>query len=88
MTDERSDFDRLVDELETQRDELLLKIHLAKAEAKDEWQELEGRWQNLQERLPEVRNAASESADNIGAALGLVAEEIGKAYKRLGDTLD
>ena len=31
--------------------------------------------------------AASESADNIGAALGLVAEEIGKAYKRLRDTL-
>ena len=88
MTDERSDFDRLVDELETQRDELLLKIHLAKAEAKDEWEELESRWQNLQERLPEVRNAASESADNIGAALGLVAEEIGKAYKRLRDTLD
>ena len=88
MTDERSDFDRLVDELETQRDELLLKVHLAKAEAKDEWEELESRWQNLQERLPEVRNAASESADNIGAALGLVAEEIGKAYKRLRDTLD
>jgi len=44
MTDERSDFDSLVDELETQRD------------------------------LPEVRNAASDSADNIGAALGLVGE--------------
>jgi len=88
MTDERSDFDRLVDELETQRDELLLKIHLAKAEAKDEWEELESKWQNLQERLPEVRNAASESADDIGAALGLVGEEIGKAYKRLRDTLD
>jgi len=58
MTDERSDFDRLVDELETRRD------------------------------LPEVRNEASESADNIGAALGLVGEQIGKAYKRLRDTLD
>ena len=58
MTDERSHFDRLVDELETQRD------------------------------LPEVGKAASESADNIGAALGLVGEEIGKAYKRLRDTLD
>jgi hypothetical protein len=88
MTDERSDFDRLVDELETQRDELLLRIHLAKAEAKDEWEELESKWQNLQDRLPEVRNAASESAANIGAALGLVGEEIGKAYKRLRDTLD
>ena len=58
MTDERSDFDRLVDELETQRD------------------------------LLEVRNAASESADNIGTALRLVGEEIGKAYKRLRNTLD
>jgi hypothetical protein len=36
-------------------------------------------------RLPEVRKAANESADNIGAAPGLVAEEIDKAYKRLRD---
>ena len=87
MTGKQSDVDRLVDGLEQQRDELLLKIHLAKAEARDEWEELEDKWQNLQQRLPEAREAASESADNIGAALGLVAEEIGKAYKRLRDTL-
>jgi len=87
MTGKQSDFDRLVDELEQQRDELLLKIHLAKAEAKDEWEELEDKWQNLQQRLPEARKAASESADSIGAALGLVAEEIGNAYKRLRNTL-
>ena len=87
MTGKQRDFDRLVDELKQQRDELLLKIHLAKAEAKDEWEELEDKWQNLQQRLPEAHKTASESADNIGAALGLVAEEIGKAYKRLRDTL-
>jgi vacuolar-type H+-ATPase subunit H len=87
MTGKQSDFDRLVDQLGQQRDELLLKMHLAKAEAKDEWEELEEKWQNLQQRLPEARKAASESADNIGAALGLVAEEIGKAYKRLRNTL-
>jgi vacuolar-type H+-ATPase subunit H len=87
MMGKQSDFDRLVDQLGQQRDELLLKMHLAKAEAKDEWEELEEKWQNLQQRLPEARKAASESADNIGAALGLVAEEIGKAYKRLRNTL-
>ena len=75
MTGRQSNFDRLVDELEQQRDELLLKIHLAKAEARDEWEELEDKWQNLQQRLPEARKAAGESADNIGAALGLVAED-------------
>jgi len=87
MTGKQSDFDRLVDELEQQRDELLLKIHLARAEARDEWEELEDKWQNLQQRLPEAREAASKSADNVGAAMGLVAEEIGEAYKRLRDTL-
>ena len=87
MTGKQRDFDRLVDELEQQRDELLLKIHLARAEARDEWEELEDKWQNLQQRLPEAREAASKSADNVGAAMGLVAEEIGEAYKRLRDTL-
>jgi seryl-tRNA synthetase len=87
MTGKQSDFDSLVDELEQQRDELLLKMHLARAEARDEWEELEGKWRDLQQRLPEARKAANESADNIGAALGLVAEEIDKAYKRLRDAL-
>ncbi|MEN8762141.1 MAG: hypothetical protein ABF290_06870 [Thiogranum sp.] len=40
MTDKRSDFDRLVDELDKQRDELLLKVHLAKVETTDEWVDL------------------------------------------------
>jgi len=36
MTGKQSNFDRLVDELQQQREELLLKIRLAKAEARDE----------------------------------------------------
>jgi len=32
--------------------------------------------------------ARAWAADNIVASLGLVGEEIGKAYKRLRDTLD
>ena len=38
---ERSNFEELVEKLERQRDELKLRAHLAKAEARDEWEELE-----------------------------------------------
>ena len=88
MTDTNEGLDKLIADLKQQRDELALKMHLAKAEARDEWEELEQKWDELQTRLPALREAASESAKDVGTALGLVAEEIGKAYKRLRGTLD
>jgi SMC interacting uncharacterized protein involved in chromosome segregation len=88
MTDQREDLDKVIDDLKQQRDELRLKMHLAKAEAKQEWEELETKWQEIESRLPSLKKAAAQSAGDVGAALGLVAEEITKAYKRLRDSLD
>ena len=40
----KDDFDAIMKFLHRERDELRVKIHLAKAEAKEEWQELEEKW--------------------------------------------
>jgi predicted nuclease with TOPRIM domain len=87
LTSKKPELEELVDVLRQQRDELRVQMHLAKAEARDEWEELEKRWEDLEDRMPELQKAATDAAGNIGASLELVADEIGNAYKRLRDAL-
>ena len=84
---ERESLEQFVNKLREQRDELRLKLHLAKADAKDEWEELESKWRHIEPKLEALGHEAKESASDIGAALGEVAHEIAGAYKRLRKTL-
>ncbi|MCR9277324.1 MAG: hypothetical protein NXH85_05075 [Pseudomonadaceae bacterium] len=79
----KSETSELVDRLRKERDEMKLQSHLLKAELKDEWQDIEGKWEKLERRLAEARHEAHESAEEIGAAIHLVVEEISNAYQRL-----
>lgn len=83
MTSTKHDLEKLMATLAQQRDELNLQMHLAKAEAKDEWDELEGKWQQAQGKLAQVQAAAGESLDDVRAAASLLAEEIKNGYDRI-----
>jgi len=76
-------FEKLVGDLATQRDELRVKLHLLKADARDEWEELEEKWQHFESRMGRVGDSAKTSAQEIGAATEQLGEELAQAYKRL-----
>jgi predicted nucleic acid-binding Zn-ribbon protein len=76
-----------VEKLRQQRDELRLKMHLAKADARDEWEELEGKWESLKDRLKAAGGEASEASEDIGGALRGLASEIKKGYERIRNQL-
>lgn len=65
-------------DLKKLRGELELRIHLASMEAKQEWKELEQKWQRFSSRA-----RLEESAESVGDALELLGEEIKRGYKRL-----
>ena len=81
-------FEKLVAELKTERDELRVRAHLLKAEAREEWDELEDKWQHFESKLGRVGTSAKQSAQEIGAATQQLGEEFGAAYRRLKDSLD
>ena len=60
--EEQGTFAELLDTLKQQRDELKLQLHLGKAEAKDELEELEKKWTN-------IKADADELGDKIGDTL-------------------
>jgi len=88
MTATKSELDRVLQELQRQRDELNLKMHLAKAEAKDEWQELERKWQELKPKLDAAGGEAMKTGENVLAGLQLSLEEMRKGYERIKSRLN
>jgi len=84
MSDIKTQFQELVDDLRKAHDELALKMHLAKMDAKAEWENLEAKWKELEQR---VGPALSESAENIEAATKFLADEMKAAFERLKKAL-
>jgi hypothetical protein len=81
--DWKRDLEQFVADLQATRDELRVKLHLAKQDAKAEWAELEKKLDGLKGRMDVVGKEAGRAAKDVGAALKVVAEEIRKGYERI-----
>ena len=77
----------LIEEIRHVRDEVNLQIHLAAAEAKDEWEALEEKWTHFEAKAERVGHAAGEAAGEVGDALELLGEELRKGYHKIRDQL-
>lgn len=73
----------LLERLERERDELKVKIGLAKLEAREEWQELEGKIQGLRGRMKVLKDEAGDASSDVGAAFDMVADEVKEGFARL-----
>ena len=83
--------EQLLAKFQQERDELKLKLHLAKEDLSDDFDELEQQVSTLERKLSRklqgAKAEASESAEDIEAAAKLLAEEIGDAFGRIKDRL-
>ena len=81
------DLKKLIDDLKQQRDEINLKLHLAKAEVRDEWDTLETKWEEVKGKMSAVNEVASQTKESVTAAAGLLADEIKQGYDRIKKAL-
>ena len=79
----RDDVRRLAEELKTQRDELALRVHLARRDVQDEFAQLEKTWNHFRGRAEVIGHEVGDAADDVGAALRLVASELRRGYERV-----
>ena len=77
----------LLGKLETERDELRLKVHLARAEAKDEWEELEKKWEKFKDRSARMMDEAGDASKDVADAGKLLLTEIRDGYRRIRKSL-
>ena len=84
MKDElKEEIEELAEDLRQNRDELRVQLHLAGAEAKDAWADLEKKWDRFEAKAAVLRKEAASAGRDIGEATKLLGGEIKEGYKRL-----
>lgn len=79
----RARWQRMLQDLERERDELRVKLHLAKADAKDEWVRLEEKMDRLRARLRSAGREADAAADDVGEAAQRLWDEVKEGLQRI-----
>jgi predicted nuclease with TOPRIM domain len=83
MANTAEQLNNALEDLKRQRDELKVRLHLGKAEVRDEWAKLETRLEEVKATLSKVGHEAGKTAEGVGAAMRLALDEIKKGYERL-----
>ena len=81
------EFDDLLEKLKTERDEIMLKLHLGSMEAKEEIEEADKHWENLKIKAAEIADDSIETSDEFIAKAKIVGEELKEAYSRISKRL-
>ncbi|HEY7682219.1 MAG TPA: hypothetical protein VH879_06215 [Gemmatimonadales bacterium] len=87
MTDWRARWAQTLSDLERERDELKLKIHLAKAEGRDELARLDEKISDLRQRTDAAGVEAKDAMGNVGEAAKKLVAEIKAGFDRVRKTL-
>ncbi|MFV1996377.1 MAG: hypothetical protein ACC641_00060 [Acidiferrobacterales bacterium] len=80
---DKDDIKEILDNLKQQRDELRVKMHLAAADAKDEWDLLEKKWDRFEGKAKQVGDEAKEASRDIWDATKALGAEIREGYERI-----
>ena len=83
-----SDIDDFWEKLKTQRDEIKVQAHLARAEFRDELNEVEKKWQKAEQALSRVQDQAIETTAEMQKSAKVIMEEIASTYERIKQRLD
>ncbi len=84
----KKEYSELTNFLQRERDEVKVRMHLANADAKDQWHKVEANWEKFQSRASVVAKVTEQSAKEVGEATQLVGAELKDGYRRIRDTLD
>ena len=87
MPESKERFQKELDELRRLRDELKLRIHLAKADAKDGWDKLEHQFHRLEAKARQISQASEEPLRDVRDAARLLIDEIRDGYRRIREAL-
>jgi hypothetical protein len=81
------ELDNLLEKLMSQRDEIILKLHLASMEVKEEFEEAEKKWETLKIKATEIADNSKETSEELIAKAKIIGEELKEAYERISKRL-
>lgn len=87
MTEWRAKWQQALADLERERDELKLKIHLAKADGRDEFARMDQKVAELRLKAQAAGAEAKDAMGDVGGAAKKLIEEIRAGFDRVRKTL-
>ena len=82
MNDVKKRIEEMLSELRQERDELKVKLQLAKMDVSEEWKKLEAQLEKLDAKAEELGNVAADASHDIAAAAKLLGEEITRGFEK------
>jgi len=79
----RSELEGIRESVEQVRDEARVQLHLAKSEAKDQWQELEKKYGEYSQKMTLVREEIAEDNEEVLDAARVLGKELLNSYERM-----
>lgn len=76
--------EKLYQQLETDRDQLKVQLHLLNMQAREEWEKLEQQREKLRNKLA---NLSKDSADDASDRFKHLADEVREGYQRIKKSL-
>jgi hypothetical protein len=83
VADWKERFEKEVEELRRMRDELRVRLHLGKADAKDLWDRLERRFADLETHARRAAQRTEAPMHELGDAARHLIEELRNGYREL-----
>ena len=87
MLDLKPTWNQLISDLERERDELRVKVHLGKADARDAFAKLERKLEDLRRRAQRMFGAAQDTAGHLEDSAKALVDEIRLGFKRIRDAM-
>lgn len=84
----KEDLSAFADSLREARDTLRVKVNLAGKEARDEWDELEGKWEHFRGKMKSIGDEIEDAGEDAKAAATILGEELKEGYERVKKRLD
>ncbi|MDG1808996.1 MAG: hypothetical protein P8J91_09200 [Pirellulaceae bacterium] len=87
MPDGKNALQDLLETLTQDSEELKVQIHLAEIEAREEFQRLSGKLDELTTQFEPVKDVIADSADGVVSALTRAAKEMQDSFSRITESL-
>ena len=79
----REMLERELEDLRATRDELRVRLHPGKLDARDQWEQIEKQWQHVESKLKLAGETGREIAEDIGEVTSLAIGEMKEGYAKL-----
>jgi hypothetical protein len=87
MSHDRDVLQRRIEELRRMRDELRVKLHLGRMDARQLWDDLEKRWNHLEANAKQLTRASEDTLVAVADGVREAVTELREGYDRLASTL-